>query len=754
MSQTAGCERAAGRLAAGRYAPRVTTRRRGLAALATAGLLWFAAGGGFAAAAAPPPGPPFPDPVLDQAVYDYAEVFSSDVEALVEVTIDKIETQTGAEVAVYSQVLDHSPSTEETESHARALMNQWGVGQRGRDDGLVILFDLDESRVHGQVQLYAGAGFSETFLSDSERQSIFDDLMLPLLRDGDLEGALIAAIQAIHGAATGVVLAAAPPAGPPFPDPVLDQAVYDYAEVLTPDVEASVEATIDMIETRTAAEVAVYTQVLPYAPYYDDTYLHAVALMDQWGVGRRGLDDGLVILFDLDDSRVHGQVQLYAGAGFKATFLTDSERQSIFDDEMLPRLKDGDLNGALIVAIQAIDEAATPEHAKRLEVARTIDAILGLFVAPAVLVAIVGWAMFQWLRFGRDPIYLDDPSIHMPAPPPELTPAAGAVLVEGGATRRALTTAMLDIASRGGFSFREQKGLLGGTKIGIELDAPAADPVAMAQRERNRRRPLSSAETYLDRSLHSIAGSATYLEPDDLLMLGSKVPEFDEKIERHVTDRRWMTERPAEVTKRWRLRGTAAIVAAVVLGWIAFELPISGLLVVAVATALGGVAIIVIAGWMPAVTMPGAMLRAMLAAYRRTLEKTMAQARSMQQVIDEAKLPWLETPDQAVVWGTALGLHHRIEKVLERSVEDVREGRASVAPYFPVWYAGSDGSPVSASSIAAGGAGGLFSSSALPDFGGMMSTLGNVGNSPSSSGGGGGFGGGGGGGGGGAGGGF
>ena len=83
--------------------------------------------------------------------------------------------------------------------------------------------------------------------------------------------------------------------------------------------------------------------------------------------------------------------------------------------------------------------------------------------------------------------------------------------------------------------------------------------------------------------------------------------------------------------------------------------------------------------------MPGAMIRAMLAAYRRTLQKTMAQARSMQQVVDEAGLDWLETPDQAVVWGTALGLQGEIEGVLERSLEDVQartdgERRVAVLP--------------------------------------------------------------------------
>jgi hypothetical protein len=143
----------------------------------------------------------------------------------------------------------------------------------------------------------------------------------------------------------------------------------------------------------------------------------------------------------------------------------------------------------------------------------------------------------------------------------------------------------------------------------------------------------------------------------------------------------------------------------------------------------------------------------MLAAYRRTLEKTMEQARSMGQVVDEAKLAWLETPDQAMVWAVALGLQHQAEQVLERSREDLKDGRAAPGVvWFPAWY----GTSSSFAGAAAGGvaAGSVFSASAVPDFGGMFSVLGSVGNSPSSSGGGGFGGGGSGGGGGGAGGGF
>jgi hypothetical protein len=141
---------------------------------------------------------------------------------------------------------------------------------------------------------------------------------------------------------------------------------------------------------------------------------------------------------------------------------------------------------------------------------------------------------------------------------------------------------------------------------------------------------------------------------------------------------------------------------------------------------------------MPRVTMPGAMVRAMLAAYRRTLHKTMEQARSMQQVVDEAGLAWLETPDQAVVWGTALGLQEDIESVLSRSLEDVKDAPTGLSStYFPAWYTTSDGSSI-ASGVASGSGGSIFSSSGIPNLGGMMSALGTIGNSPSSSGGGGG----------------
>jgi len=554
------------------------------------------------------------------------------------------------------------------------------------------------------------------------------------------------AIVWLLAVALGPVAAADPqPPGPPFPQPIVGQAVYDRAGVLSADAIARAEATIDAIEERTGAEVVVYTQDSgSYDLTTDGTKAKARALIDQWGIGRAGFNDGLVVFFDLDPTLQHGQVQLYAAPGFEAAFLSNEERQAIFDDDMLPYLLPADFDGALDVAMARIDAAATAEHAASLQSARQANAVVGLLGAPIVFMGLAGWAFLTWRRFGKDPVYLDDPSILMPAPPPDLTAASGAVVMDGGTSRRALTTAMLDLASRGLLAFREEKGILS-HKVGIDMNPPPGDALLEAQRALNARRPTGPAEALALRELQNLGAEAeesAFITPEKLPEFGSSVSDFDEALEQHVVKRGWFGERPSKVVGRWAGRAVVAMIAGIVLLVVGFNLPASGLVMIAVATIAASIVMFVLARSMPAVTMPGAMIRAMLAAYRRTLQKTMEQARSMQQVVDEAGLDWLDTPDQAVVWGTALGLQAQIEDVLARSLADVRGGTvAASALYFPAWYQTSGGS--SFASAAAGGSGAsVFSDSAIPDLGGMMSALGTIGNSPSSSGGSGGGGGG------------
>jgi hypothetical protein len=75
-------------------------------------------------------------------------------------------------------------------------MEQWNVGGPDRD-GLVILWNMDETLVHGQVQLYAGPAF-RLRASNDERQAIFETAMRPLLAIQDLDGAMLAAMRRLE----------------------------------------------------------------------------------------------------------------------------------------------------------------------------------------------------------------------------------------------------------------------------------------------------------------------------------------------------------------------------------------------------------------------------------------------------------------------------------------------------------------------------------------------------------------------------
>jgi hypothetical protein len=102
----------------------------------------------------------------------------------------------------------------------------------------------------------------------------------------------------------------------------------------------------------------------------------------------------------------------------------------------------------------------------------------------------------------------------------------------------------------------------------------------------------------------------------------------------------------------------------------------------------------------------------------------------MAEVVQEPTVRVLaDTPDKAVVWGVALGLHREVGEVLTREMADPRALAAAQASgaYYPTWL----GSIADGSSGGSGGS--LFSGSGIPDIGGMLGTLGSVGSAPSSS---------------------
>jgi uncharacterized protein len=544
-------------------------------------------------------------------------------------------------------------------------------------------------------------------------------------------GALIAGLLLVAGISG--VAAAVTPAGPPYPAPVTGQRVYDYAGIFSAGAIASAETTIATIEARTGAQVAVYTQVKPQSDTLDLANQDALDLMNQWGVGRKGFDDGLVILFDMESNLRHGQVSLYAGSGFKSAFLTNQDRQDIFDNDMLPLLEVGDFDGAIRAALAGVDAAATPEHAAQLERARILNAIVGLG-ALALAVALIAFVLFRWYRHGRDPFYLDDNSILMPAPPDGLTPAMATLLINDRTSDRTVSAGMVDLAARGVLQFRQEEHSK--TSVGVT----------------GKEIPNITPEGTLLTAVRDNADDGPFVSITSMPNLAGPIGQFKNDIERLAVEKGWLTGKPSTVVAIWFVVGALEAAASIPLFVWSANLEASGGFLGGGALVVAGVVTCVTSWFMPCRTMAGAMLQAMLAAYRRTLQYTLQRAESMAQVVASHAVPWIDTPDKAMAWGVAFGLDREIDDVLHRSMA-ADQATGSRVGWYPMWWIPIGGHSSAYAGGFGGGTAGLYSASMVPDVGSMMSAIGSIGASTTHSSGGS-FGGGGGGGGGGAGGGF
>jgi uncharacterized membrane protein YgcG len=541
--------------------------------------------------------------------------------------------------------------------------------------------------------------------------------------------------------------AAALAAGPPFPEPVDDRAVYDEAGVLRPEVVAELEQRIDAIEASTGAEIVVYTQVDPGISE-DENLDKAAALMDEWGIGRSGFDDGLVLLVGLDQDLIHGKVSMFGGSGFISQHIDEGALTGIIESDFVPRAADGDLNTATLDTIDAVQERMAPDTIP-LTVGRVVNAGLGLIGAPLALLVTLGAAWRTWRREGDDPELTDSPSILMAGPPAEMTPPLATVVRAGRATQHSTNTLLAELAGTGRLAFHNLDQVRG-MKSDDEPD-PLTDPAIEVRSEVGGDDELQKPEREAWDRIRKLSGASGVLSRERLWGLNSDLDDVRNTLEEEGLRLGWFSQMPSKAISRmtWSGVGIAAVGAGVIgLGVI---LPMSGAVMFGAAILLGGVGTMGFGQAMSQRTPQGAYVDAMLKAYRRTLQKTMDQARSMGEVIEQPEIAKLaDTPDKAVVWGMALGLHDEVAAVLARGLEEQKQATGSpVGAYYPLWLGSSSGSGWSGASMGdlpggvSEGSGSIFSGSAIPDIGGMFDALGSVGSTPpsssSSSGGGGGF---------------
>jgi uncharacterized protein len=131
--------------------------------------------------------------------------------------------------------------------------------------------------------------------------------------------------------------------------------VTDNAGALSSATQASVDAELKTYEKSTGHQVIVWigdtTGDVPLETWTGET-------AHQWHVGRRGKDDGAILFLFMSDHKVRIEV----GYGLEGS-LTDADASRIIRDDIVPRMKADDPNGAVSSGVAAILTTITPSYA-------------------------------------------------------------------------------------------------------------------------------------------------------------------------------------------------------------------------------------------------------------------------------------------------------------------------------------------------------------------------------------------------------
>ncbi|MGE5492005.1 MAG: TPM domain-containing protein [Actinomycetota bacterium] len=121
--------------------------------------------------------------------------------------------------------------------------------------------------------------------------------------------------------------------------PPLTARVIDRTGTLPPDQVASLERTLESFETRTGIQFAV---LLVPTTRDEPIEQYALRAAEQWKLGRKGVDDGALLVVAKDDRAMRIEV----GYGLEGA-LNDATSKRIISEIIAPRFRDGDFYGGI-----------------------------------------------------------------------------------------------------------------------------------------------------------------------------------------------------------------------------------------------------------------------------------------------------------------------------------------------------------------------------------------------------------------------
>lgn len=159
--------------------------------------------------------------------------------------------------------------------------------------------------------------------------------------------------------------------------------VSDYMGLLDNQSKSQITQAIQAIEKSTGAEIAVIIQdSLPTNITIEE---QAIAYLSGWKVGKKGQDNGLVLLIIDDETNNYHSYRFETGLGLEGQ-LPDGLLGQIGREEMVPRFKAGNYGGGILAAVVRMgqvlgaDMGAAPKPAKRKQGIQGLGALIFIII--------------------------------------------------------------------------------------------------------------------------------------------------------------------------------------------------------------------------------------------------------------------------------------------------------------------------------------------------------------------------------------
>lgn len=178
--------------------------------------------------------------------------------------------------------------------------------------------------------------------------------------------------------------------------------VNDFAELLAPADRAAIEQRLAELQQKTSAEFALVTLKSLEGGQIDD---FANKLFKKWGVGKKGKDNGVLLLVAVEDRKARVEV----GYGLEP-ILPDALAGRVLDEQLFPAFKQQRDGQGLTAAVNRIAEIIergepgrpAPSHDFAVPQPRQVNMQPGIdptgplgFIAMAVIVMVIYWFISQ-----------------------------------------------------------------------------------------------------------------------------------------------------------------------------------------------------------------------------------------------------------------------------------------------------------------------------------------------------------------------